>query len=45
LLFLEKIAFAFGSQNKSALSWILISIFHADPDPGGKSTANPDPKH
>jgi hypothetical protein len=34
---------AFGANFIS--SWILIRIRNADPDPGDKSNADPDPKH
>jgi hypothetical protein len=37
------IFFAFGANVIS--SWIRIRIRNADPDPGDKSDANPDPKH
>jgi hypothetical protein len=38
---LFKKVLAFGSRDKFACSWIRIRIFHADPDPEGKSFADP----
>jgi hypothetical protein len=37
-------AVAFVPRNKFERIWIRILIFHPDPDPGGKSFADPDPK-